>query len=74
MINATPLISVGIPTYNRPEGLERTLQQITSQTYKNLEIREVINNFNDHLRHYQAFVQKYRQLLVWGGEQKVQHL
>ncbi len=33
-----PLISVGIPTYNRPEGLRRTLECITRQTYKNLEI------------------------------------
>jgi glycosyltransferase involved in cell wall biosynthesis len=34
----SPLVSVGIPTYNRHEGLYRTLDCITSQTYKNLEI------------------------------------
>lgn len=33
-----PLISVGIPTYNRPENLRRTLTEITRQTYQNLEI------------------------------------
>jgi glycosyltransferase involved in cell wall biosynthesis len=33
-----PLVSVGIPTYNNPEGLRRTLQCMTSQTYKKLEI------------------------------------
>ena len=33
-----PLVSVGIPTYNRPLGLRRTLECITSQTYHNLEI------------------------------------
>jgi glycosyltransferase involved in cell wall biosynthesis len=33
-----PLVSVGIPTYNRPEGLRRTLNCITAQTYRNLEI------------------------------------
>jgi len=33
-----PLVSVGIPAYNRPEGLARTLQCITGQTYSNLEI------------------------------------
>nr|WP_245926565.1 glycosyltransferase family 2 protein [Methanospirillum lacunae] len=33
-----PLVSIGIPTYNRPEGLRRTLECITEQTYKNLEI------------------------------------
>lgn len=38
MINSTPLVTVGIPTYNRPEGLEKTLDCITKQTYSNLEI------------------------------------
>jgi glycosyltransferase involved in cell wall biosynthesis len=33
-----PLVSVGIPTYNRPEGLRRTLDKFTAQTYLNLEI------------------------------------
>jgi len=33
-----PLVSVGIPTYNRPEGARRTLQAIAGQTYGNLEI------------------------------------
>ena len=33
-----PLVTVGIPTYNRPKGLERTLQCILNQTYANLEI------------------------------------
>lgn len=36
------LVSVGIPAYNRPEGLRRTLECITKQTYKNLEI--IISN------------------------------
>jgi glycosyltransferase domain-containing protein len=33
-----PLVTVGIPTFNRPHGLRRTLECVTSQTYKNLEI------------------------------------
>ncbi len=33
-----PLISVGIPTYNRPSGLRRVLENICAQTYENLEI------------------------------------
>jgi len=36
--NSKPLVSVGIPAYNRPEGLRRTLESITGQTYRNLEI------------------------------------
>jgi glycosyltransferase involved in cell wall biosynthesis len=35
---ATPVVSVGIPTYNRPEGLRRTLRCICEQSYKNIEI------------------------------------
>jgi len=38
MQESTPLVTVGIPTYNRPEGLERTLACITRQTHANLEI------------------------------------
>jgi len=34
----TPLVSIGIPTYNRPDGLLRTIKHIASQTYTNLEI------------------------------------
>lgn len=33
-----PLVTVGIPTYNRPLGLEKTLQCILKQTYIQLEI------------------------------------
>lgn len=33
-----PLVTVGIPTYNRPQGLERTLKCILAQSYQNLEI------------------------------------
>lgn len=34
----SPLVSVGIVTYDRPEGLKRTLECIASQSYRNLEI------------------------------------
>jgi glycosyltransferase involved in cell wall biosynthesis len=33
-----PLVTVGIPTFNRPDGLRRTLECIRGQTYRNLEI------------------------------------
>ncbi|MES1214886.1 MAG: glycosyltransferase family 2 protein [Bacteroidota bacterium] len=36
--NNTPLVTVGIPTYNRPKGLERTLDCILKQSYSNLEV------------------------------------
>jgi glycosyltransferase involved in cell wall biosynthesis len=37
-IDSQPVVSVGIPTYNRPGGLSRTLACIIAQTYRNLEI------------------------------------
>lgn len=36
--SASPLVSVGIPTYNRPGGLRRTLAAMRGQTWQNLEI------------------------------------
>ena len=33
-----PLVSIGIPTYNRPEGLQRTLTSMLMQTHENLAI------------------------------------
>jgi glycosyltransferase involved in cell wall biosynthesis len=33
-----PLVSVGMPVYNRPEGLRRALDCLTRQTYRNIEI------------------------------------
>jgi glycosyltransferase involved in cell wall biosynthesis len=62
-----PLVSIGIPTYNQPEGLEKTLNSITRQTYQNLEIiisdnhspgtrtREVVSafiNYDKRIRYY----------------------
>jgi glycosyltransferase involved in cell wall biosynthesis len=38
MQDPSPLVTVGIPTYNRPRGLERTLQCILSQTYRNIRV------------------------------------
>lgn len=38
MLQANPLVSIGIPTYNRPESLDEVLWSVRCQTYKNLEI------------------------------------
>lgn len=43
-INFKGLVSVGIPTFKRPEMLRRALKIITSQTYNNLEIIISDNN------------------------------
>jgi glycosyltransferase involved in cell wall biosynthesis len=36
--NSNPLVSVGIPTYNRVEALNSSIDCFTNQTYKNIEI------------------------------------
>jgi glycosyltransferase involved in cell wall biosynthesis len=42
-----PKVSIGIPTYNRPDGVLRSIKQLTAQTYANLEI-VVSNNASTH--------------------------
>lgn len=37
-MNELPLISIGVPTYNRPNGLYETLNGISRQSYPNLEV------------------------------------
>ena len=54
----TALISVGIPTYNRPEGLRIALQQVTRQTYQNLEII-VSDNCSDDQQTVQNIVTEF---------------
>ena len=45
--NKNPLISIGIPTYNRPDELCHCIKNILSQTYKNIEIIVVDNKSTD---------------------------
>lgn len=58
-----PLISVVIPTYNRPDFLKRAIKTVLNQTYKNLEIliiddasnvdnQKNIKDFNDNRIRY----------------------
>ena len=36
--NSEPLVTVGLPTYNRPGSLQKCLETIINQSYQNLEI------------------------------------
>lgn len=58
-MSKTPLVSVVIPTYNRASTLERALDSVVNQTYKNLEIvviddcssdgtKALIDNYKDY--------------------------
>ena len=33
-----PRVGIGVPTYNRPDGLRRTLACLSAQTYPHLDI------------------------------------
>ncbi|MGE3683337.1 MAG: glycosyltransferase family 2 protein [Bdellovibrionales bacterium] len=55
---STPLITVGIPTFNRPEGLARTLARIIGQTYTHLEIL-VSDNHSDDARAVEEVLARY---------------
>jgi len=46
IINTNPLVSIGLPTYNRPLSLKRALDSLLSQTYKNIEINIGDNSEN----------------------------
>ena len=37
-VYSEPLVTIGLPTYNRPAGLRKALEWILQQTHKNLEI------------------------------------
>ncbi len=38
MASDKPLVSIGVPTYNRPKTLKKTLECLVNQTYSNIEI------------------------------------
>lgn len=51
-----PLVSIMIPTYNRPKFFEKTLKSALNQTYKNIEIIVNDNSTNDDT---EMLMQKY---------------
>lgn len=53
---SVPLVSIMIPTYNRPELFERTLMSAINQTYPNVEILVNDNSTNDDT---QILMEKY---------------
>lgn len=61
-----PLITVGIPTFNRPSGLANTLSRVTGQTYKNLEIL-VSDNASDDEAAVKQVIEKHQ------GDQRVKY-
>lgn len=70
MIETAPLVTVAVPTYNRVQGLERTLSCMLNQTYRNLEIiisdncspdpavRELLEKFSQEDKRIKYYVQE----------------
>lgn len=56
-----PLISVIVPTYNRPELLTRTLDSIVKQSYDNIEI-VIVNDAGIDVENFANALRKYPQL------------
>jgi len=69
--NSEPLVTIGLPTYNRPAGLKKCLETIITQSYPNLEIiisdncstdalvQEVISEFaakDNRIKHFRQTV------------------
>ncbi|MFC3749138.1 glycosyltransferase family 2 protein [Paenibacillus sp. GCM10012306] len=57
MSTATPLVSILIPTYNRPHYLEQALRSALAQTYPNIEIIISDNSDNNYTQHVVEYFQ-----------------
>lgn len=48
---SVPLVSIGVPTYNRAAFLRQSLEMIRAQDYPNLEINISDNHSDDETEH-----------------------
>jgi glycosyltransferase involved in cell wall biosynthesis len=57
-----PIITIGIPTYNNPNGLKQTLDTLLGQTYKNVEVIVSVNPSVDEKvnQNYRHLSEEYR--------------
>ena len=73
-----PLVSIGVPTYNRPFGLKKTLECLVNQTYSNIEIiisdncstnpdvEKVVNEFRfvERIKYFKQSINKWIRCLI----------
>lgn len=67
-----PLVSVLIPTYNRPEYFRLALESVLHQTYKNIEIivgDDSTNNDTENL--IQEYTKKYKNIQYYHNEKNL---
>lgn len=59
-----PLVSVVIPTYNRPEYFREALESVLSQTYRNIEVFITDNSHNTKTKELIVpYLKKYRNII-----------
>ncbi len=58
-MSVTPMVSVGIPTYNRPDLLEKALQSLAQQDYSNIEVVVGDNSDPDISTHVRQICLEY---------------
>ncbi|NSL68465.1 glycosyltransferase [Bacillus toyonensis] len=64
--NQMPLVSVLIPTYNRPKYFQIALESVIKQTYKNIEIIVTDDSTNDETyKCIQPYLDKYRNVFYY---------
>ena len=70
--NQYPLVSIGIPTYNRNEGIRKTLESIWSQHYPNLEIIISDNNSTDNTQEIiEGIARNHPDIKYWRQETNI---
>ena len=52
-------ITVGIPTYRRPDLLERAIESVLNQTYKNIFINISVDYHQESDKEYKKLQNKY---------------
>lgn len=66
---AAPLVSIMIPTYNRPAMFEKTLKSALAQTYPNIEIIVCDNSTNEDTKKLmQKYISDERVRYIWNPE------
>ena len=67
-----PLVSILIPTYNRPEYLKEALESVLQQTYRNIEIVICDDSTNDQTEvMMQPFLKTYQTIRYFRNPQKL---
>lgn len=72
MVNAAPLVSIIIPTYNRLQYFQIALESALSQSYKNIEIIVVDDSTNsDTYQLIQSYLQRYPQVHYYHNKKNI---